>query len=239
MRERAVAPFAFPAWTNYIRVAVLIIAIVGPAYAGLIALYGFSPQATDVGYCPQQPIAYSHALHAGELGIDCRYCHVTVENAACAAVPPTQTCINCHSSAYGIRRDSPKLQTLLAAYYGSGERPETAGLPIPWVRVHDLPDYAYFDHSAHVRHGVGCVECHGRVDRVEVVYQVKPLSMSWCLECHRNPGPRLRPTAEITNMSWAESGRASREADGAMARLLAEYNIRGVAELQSCSLCHR
>jgi menaquinone reductase, multiheme cytochrome c subunit len=218
---------------------VLIVAIVGPAYAGLVVLYGFSPQATDVGYAPQQPIAYSHALHAGELGIDCRYCHVTVENAAQAALPPTQTCINCHSSAYGIRRDSPKLQTLLAAYYGSGEQPGMAGLPIPWVRVHDLPDYAYFDHSAHVRHGVGCVECHGRVDRMEVVYQVKPLSMSWCLECHRDPAPRLRPVAEITNMAWTGPAQGAGDAAGAGARLLKEYNIRGVEDMQSCSLCHR
>ncbi len=217
----------------------LIGAIVGPVYAGLIVLYGFSPQATDVGYAPLQPIAYSHALHAGDLGIDCRYCHVTVEDGATAAIPPTQTCINCHSSAYGIRRDSPKLQALLAAYYGTGDRPETAGLPIPWVRVHDLPDYVYFDHSAHVRHGVGCAECHGRVDRMETVYQVQPLSMSWCLECHRNPGPRLRPASEITNMTWAGPVGGRGELPDSAARLLKEYNIRGVAELQSCSLCHR
>lgn len=212
---------------------VAVVAIIGPAYAGLIVLYGFSPLATDVGYAPQQPIPYSHALHVGQLGMDCRYCHITVESTAHASIPPTQTCINCHSSAYGIRRDSPALQPLLEAFYGVGGRPETAGLPIPWVRVHDLPDYVYFDHSAHVNRGVGCVECHGRVDRMEVVYQAKPLSMGWCLECHRDPAPRLRPLSEITNMSWVSPG------GDLGSRLMQEYNIRSVQYLQSCSLCHR
>lgn len=112
-----------------------------------------------------------------------------------------------------------------------------AGLPIPWVRVHDLPDYAYFDHSAHVNRGVGCAECHSRVDRMDVVYQAEPLSMAWCLDCHRNPAPRLRPRDQITNMSWqpkpGEEGRLEAE------RLLKEYNIRPFMYLQQCSLCHR
>lgn len=233
--ERVIAPFVFPRWTNKLRVLVVIGAAAGVLYAGLLVTYGFSPHATDVGYAPLQPIAYSHALHAGQLGIDCRYCHTTVEGAAHAAVPPTQTCVNCHSQQYGIRKNSTKLLLLREAYYGGESRP--AGLPIPWVRVHDLPDYAYFNHSAHVQRGVGCVSCHARVDRMEVVYQAEPLSMGWCLECHRDPGANLRPVDQVTSMIWVPPG--GDEGGVLRDRLLREYNIRGPEYLQSCSVCHR
>jgi hypothetical protein len=225
----------FPRWTNRLRIAVAVAAVAVPVYVVLVVAYGASPLATDVGYAPVQPIPYSHAVHAGDLGIDCRYCHTTVEHAAHAALPPTQTCINCHSQQYGIRRDSEKLALLQEAYYGSAGVP--AGLPIPWVRVHDLPDYVYFDHSAHVSRGVGCQSCHGRIDRMEVVYQAKPLSMGWCLECHRNPAPNLRPLEAITDMNWIAPVGISPEEYGR--RLMAEYNIRGPEYLQSCSVCHR
>ena len=231
----------FPKWINKLRVLLAGGALVAVLYVVLVVAYGASPQTTDVGYSPAQPIPYSHALHAGELGIDCRYCHNTVESAAHAAIPPAQTCINCHSKEYGIRvpkeagQTNAKLQPLLESYYGS-ER-TAAGLPIPWVRVHDLPNYVYFNHSAHVNRGVSCVECHGRVDKMQVVYQAKALSMSWCLDCHRNPGPQLRPADQITNMNWkrpaGEEGRALAE------RLLREYNIRPFDYLQQCSVCHR
>jgi len=121
-----------------------------------------------VGYQPVQPVPYSHALHVGQLGIDCRYCHNTVEVAAQAAIPPTQTCMNCHAK---IRAQSPKLLPVRESY--------ATGMPVHWMRVHDLPDFVYFNHSAHVRRGVSCVECHGRVDKMEVVYQQEPLSMGW------------------------------------------------------------
>ena len=226
----------FPEWTNKLRMIVLLAALVVPLYVVLMVAYGASTQTTDVGYAPEQPIPYSHALHAGDLGLDCRYCHTTVEVAAQAAVPPTQTCINCHSKGHGLRQESAKLVLLREAFYGSEQRP--AGLPIPWVRVHDLPDYAYFNHSAHVRRGVGCVECHGRVDRMEVVYQAKPLSMSWCLACHRDPGPRLRPRdVSPTDMTWTPPAGAAGEY---LARdPLKEYNIRSAEYLTSCSVCHR
>lgn len=229
----------FPKWTNHLRVVVLIVALVVPLYAGAIVYFGFSPETTDVGYAPRQPIAYSHALHVGQLGIDCRYCHNTVDHAAHAAIPPSRTCINCHDQQYGVRRDSEKLQLLMAAYYGS-ERVE-AGRPIPWVRIHDLPDYAYFSHSAHVTRGVACVRCHGRIDQMEVVYQAEPLSMGWCLECHRDPGPNLLPASDratrITDMTWAPPTADEREAYAQ--QRIEEYNIRGVEYLQSCSVCHR
>ncbi|MGE5235250.1 MAG: cytochrome c3 family protein [Acidobacteriota bacterium] len=183
--------FVFPRWTNWLRPTLAAVLVITPVYVVILVWLGFSPKTTDVGYQPQQPVPYSHALHAGELGIDCRYCHNTVERAAYAAVPPTQTCMNCHAK---IRATSPKLLVIRESY--------ATGLPVPWVKVHDLPDYVYFNHSAHVRRGVGCVECHGRVDKMEVVSQVKELSMGWCLDCHRNPDRHLRPPELVTKMDW-------------------------------------
>ena len=153
--------------------------------------YWFSPSYTDVGYQPLQPVPVSHALHAGELGLDCRYCHSSVEKGASAAVPPTQTCMNCHG---WVKTDSEQLQPVRDSW--------ESGNPVPWTRVHMLPDYAYFDHSIHVAAGVGCKSCHGRIDQMEVVYQAEPLSMGWCLDCHRNHEPHLRPLDEVTNMEY-------------------------------------
>ena len=153
--------------------------------------YWGSPQFTDVGYQPEQPVPYSHKFHVGELGMDCRYCHTGVESTAIAMIPPTQTCMNCHIMA---KPNSDSLKVVKESW-------ET-GKPIQWVRVHKSPDYVYFDHSAHVNIGVGCVSCHGRVDRMSVVLQTEPLSMSWCLDCHRSPEDNLRPVNEITNMEW-------------------------------------
>lgn len=193
-------------------------------YVVLMVTFGFSPKTTDVGYMPEQPVPYSHRLHVGELGLDCRYCHTNVEKGAKAAVPPTQTCMNCHAK---IHTESALLEPIRTSY-------ET-GFPVEWVKVHDLPDYVYFDHSAHVNHGVGCVSCHGRVDRMEEVWQDQPLSMGWCLECHRNPAPHLRPMDKITDLSYMptleEGERFMRERNK-----IDETRIR---ELTSCSTCHR
>jgi len=214
------SPFLFPKWIDKLRplvaggLGLLAVYLVGLVY------YGGSPKTTDVGYEPEQPVPYSHALHAGQLGIDCRYCHNTVERAAHAAIPPTQTCMNCHNA---IRTESAKLLPVRESY--------ATGLPIPWVRIHDLPDYAYFNHSAHVDRGVGCVECHGRVDKMEVVYQQAPLNMGWCLDCHRNPEPRLRPVEFVTQMDWQHEDRAALGA-----RLREEYDINPSTD---CSTCHR
>ena len=163
----------------------------GLVYATLIVYFGFSPKATDVGYTPEQPVPYSHALHVGQLGVDCRYCHNTVETTAHAAIPPTQTCMNCHSH---IRASSEQLIPVRSSY--------ATGMPVEWIRVHDLPDFVYFNHSAHVRRGVGCVSCHGRIDTMDVVYQVEELSMGWCLDCHRNPERHLRPAEYVTQLDW-------------------------------------
>ncbi|MCA9658912.1 MAG: cytochrome c3 family protein [Myxococcales bacterium] len=184
-------PAIFPRWTNNIPLA---IAILAPLFgAGLIGgvWYYFSPKFTDAGYRPIQPVPFSHKLHAGDMGMDCRYCHNTVERAAKAAIPPSQTCMNCHTQ---VKTDSPKLAPVRDSY-------ET-GKSVPWIRVHQLPDYAYFDHRPHLAAGVGCATCHGRIDQMTIVQMDQPLSMSWCLDCHRNPEPNLRPLDQVTNMAW-------------------------------------
>lgn len=222
MNQDQSGTFYFPKWVDRLRdVLGAILLGVLPVYLILLVWYGFSPKTTDVGYQPRQPVPFSHKLHAGDLGMDCRYCHTTVEKAAFAAIPPTQTCMNCHAK---IRAASPKLVTVRESY--------ATGVPVPWVKVHDLPDYAYFNHSAHVTRGVGCVECHGRIDKMEVVQQHAPLSMGWCLDCHRNPETRLRPVEYVTKMDWQPT-----EDRLALGRRLREaHNIN---PSQDCSTCHR
>jgi hypothetical protein len=187
-------PAIFPRWTNNVPIVVGLVAPLGGASLIFAVWYWFSPWFTDVGYRPEQPVAYSHKLHAGELGIDCRYCHNTVEKAAHAAIPPAATCMNCHEL---VKTDSKRLEPVRESY--------KTGEAIPWVRVHQLPDYAYFNHSPHVAAGVGCASCHGRVDQMVVVEMKQPLSMGWCLDCHRDPKPNLRPLDQVTNMNWDAS----------------------------------
>jgi menaquinone reductase, multiheme cytochrome c subunit len=215
--------FVFPRWANKTVQLVGVVLATVPVYLVFLIWYGASPKTTDVGYMPEQPIPYSHALHAGELGIDCRYCHNTVEQAAHAAIPPTETCMNCHQR---IRTKSTKLAPLRESW--------ESGTPVEWVKVHDLPDYAFFNHSAHVTRGVGCVSCHGRVDQMVEVSQHEPLSMSWCLDCHREPYANLRPPSEVTNMSWTHP---EGEDPVAYGRRLAEE--RGINPSTDCSTCHR
>ncbi|MCH7472962.1 cytochrome c3 family protein, partial [bacterium] len=149
-------PF-FPAWADTLARLVIALVVGGLVYLVVLTLYGVSPKTTSSGYMPEQPVAYSHALHAGELGIDCRYCHTAVERAPVAAVPNTQICMNCHTN---IRSESEKLKRIRES--------NESGMPIPWVRIHDLPDFVYFNHSAHVRRGIGCVSCHGRIDEIRL-----------------------------------------------------------------------
>jgi hypothetical protein len=218
-------PFVFPKWLNTLRPILALTLLVVPLYVVGVFAFAASPRTTDVGYAPRQPVAYSHLLHAGELGVDCRYCHNTVERAGFAAVPPSQTCMNCHAA---VKTASDKLVALRERH--NPESP-VAGMPVEWVKVHDLPDYAYFNHSAHVRRGVGCVSCHGRVDHMEVVYQAEPLSMGWCLRCHRNPEPNLRPLDKITDMNWQRSGPLAADEDPA--------RIYDIQPSTDCSTCHR
>lgn len=213
--------FVFPKWTNRLREASALLAIGGLVYVTVLITAVFGPENSAIGYAPVQPVPYSHALHAGDLGIDCRYCHTSVETTAKANIPPTATCMNCHAS---IRTESEKLAVVRKSF-------ET-GEPIKWVRIHDLPDFAYFNHAGHVQSGVGCVSCHGRVDRMEVVEQVKPLTMGWCLECHRDPDANLRPREFVTDMEWAPDG--DPRVLGAELRQKNDINPS-----TNCTTCHR
>ena len=221
--------FMFPRWVNYAAPLGAIAAVGGLLYMTTLFAVGASPKALAVGYQPPQPIPYSHALHVGKLGLDCRYCHTTVEKTAFAALPPTQTCMNCHTNIYN---NDPLLKPLRDSW-------ET-GKPVEWVKVHNLANYAYFNHAAHVNHGVGCVECHGRIDRMDVVAQAKPLSMGWCLDCHRAPESHLRPKDQVTNMAWTVADDPlHRDAAELGAQLKKEYKIHDAAYMQSCYTCHR
>jgi hypothetical protein len=213
--------FVFPKWTNWLREASAVLAIGGLVYAVVLITGVFSPEMSALGYAPEQPVPYSHALHAGEMDLDCRYCHTTVETSAHASIPPTATCMNCHAN---VKTESELLAPIRQSF-------ET-GEPVEWVRIHDLPDYAYFNHAGHIQSGVGCVSCHGRVDRMEVVEQVEPLTMGWCLECHRDPAPHLRPVEFVTDMEWRPDGDPAE-----LGRKLMEE--RRISPSEDCATCHR
>jgi cytochrome c7-like protein len=172
----------------------------------------------------EQPVQFSHKHHVGDEGIDCRYCHTSVETSAYAGLPPTKTCMNCHSQIFA---DSPYLEPVRESF--------RTGKPILWTKVHDLPEFAYFNHSIHVNKGVGCSTCHGQVDQMPLMYQTSSLQMEWCLACHRQPEKFLRPKKEIFSMQWnppadqIEQGR----------KLIKDYSIQSPAVLTSCSTCHR
>src|SRR4051812_32100580 len=217
--------FVFPRWTNFLLPAIVISVFGMGLYVPTVMTFGGSPRTTDVGYQPEQPVPYSHAQHVGDLGMDCRYCHNTVEQANFAALPATQTCMNCHAS---IKTDSPRLLPIRESW--------ATGKPVKWTKVHDLPDYVYFNHSAHVNKGVGCATCHGRIDQMDTVWQARPLSMSWCLDCHRAPEKYLRPQNEITNMSYILTPKDQLKAG---LELKQQYGIRDTNYMQSCSTCHR
>src|SRR5947209_921849 len=183
-----------------------------------------SPYVTYAGVARPQPVPFSHEHHVAGLGIDCRYCHTSVETSAFAGIPPTRTCMNCHSQ---IWTQSPMLERVRESY--------RTGQSISWVRVHTLAEFVYFDHSIHLKKGVGCATCHGRVDEMPLTTQVASLHMEWCLECHRNPERYVRPREQVFNMGWdpADVGK-SQEVLGR--ELVQAY---GIQRLTSCSVCHR
>lgn len=211
----------FPEWTNHIPRIALPAGVLVVAFIVFGIWYWWSPRYTDVGYAPVQPVAYSHKLHVGQLGLDCRYCHTGVEKSSVAMVPPTRTCMNCHTL---VKPDSPKLAVLRSGWENR--------TPMEWVRVHKVPDYAYFDHSVHLRAGVGCESCHGAVSDMETVTLAQPLSMSWCLDCHRDPNPRLRPASAITAMHWTPAADQAALA----AEIVANKKLKPPT---NCSGCHR
>ena len=216
----------FPKWSNVAAAAVLLGLATVPVYLGILLAYGANPTTLTVGYAPVQPVPYSHAMHVGKLGMDCRYCHTTVERAAFAALPPTDVCMNCHKA---ILPDSPKLGLVQESY--------VEGTPVPWVKVHLMADYVYFNHSAHVNVGVGCIECHGPIQQMETVEIVKPLNMAWCLECHRDPRPFLRPRDQVTNMDWTPLGADDPRVRADLGkRLMENYHVNPSTD---CVTCHR
>jgi hypothetical protein len=180
-----------------------------------------SPYTTQQKVAREQPVQFSHKHHAGQLGIDCRYCHTSVEISASAGIPPTQTCMNCHSQ---IWTQSPTLEPVRASWRTNES--------IQWTKVYDLPDYVYFNHSVHIAKGVGCVSCHGRVDEMNLVYQQPTLHMQWCLDCHLNPAPNLRPRSEIFNMAWQPPA----DQPNLGADLMAAHDVHGRID---CTACHR
>lgn len=183
-----------------------------------------SSYATQAGVAREQPVQFSHKHHAGDDGIDCRYCHTTVEQSAFAGIPPTKTCMNCHSQIFA---NSPYLEPIRESW--------RTGKPIQWTRVHDLPDFVYFDHSIHVSKGVGCATCHGRVDLMPLTWQAASLQMEWCLNCHRHPERFVRPRDQVFNMVWEPPPNQIEEGR----RLMKDYKILDAAHLTSCETCHR
>ncbi|HMD42263.1 MAG TPA: cytochrome c3 family protein [Candidatus Acidoferrum sp.] len=198
------------------------------ALAGLgltaVLVVARSPYITNQRVTRNQPIQFSHKHHVGDDGIDCRYCHTGVENSAYAGIPPTKTCMNCHSVLFN---NIGYLEPIRESY-----RTEQS---IQWVKVHRLADYVYFNHSIHVNKGIGCSSCHGPVNEMALIYQASPLNMEWCLECHRNPEQNLRPKDQIYNMNW----KAPAEQEEVGRKLATEYQLRSKLELTSCSTCHR
>ncbi|HJZ89056.1 MAG TPA: cytochrome c3 family protein [Polyangia bacterium] len=212
----------FPPWTNTVsRFSLVCLALGGVVGAVLLVLWVESPYFTGQHGPIEQPVQFDHRHHVADDGIDCRYCHSTVETAASAGFPALSVCMNCHGQ---IWNKSPMLEQVRAAYFSDRA--------IPWNRVHRLPDFVYFNHSIHVAKGVGCVSCHGRVDQMAQVTQVAPLTMGWCLGCHRAPEPNLRPREEITHLGW----RPPTDSGALGHALVAQYDVHTRV---SCSTCHR
>ena len=208
-------------WSRASLVGVLFVVL---ALGWLILLIQRSDFVTTAHHFVEQPVQFSHQHHAGGIGIDCRYCHTSVEVSSSAGIPPTKTCINCHSQ---IWSSSPYLEPVRASF-----REER---PLRWVRVHDLPDFVYFNHSIHVNKGVGCETCHGRVDRMPLMVQRAPLQMEWCLDCHRDPAKYVRPREAVVQMGYQPEGDQREVGE----RLVREYGIADVQHMTSCSVCHR
>ena len=215
-------PQVFPRSANTIckaSIIVLVLLVIG-LFGPLFAL-ARSSWVTGISVTRQQPLQFSHERHVASNGIDCRYCHTSVETSSFAGIPPTKTCMNCHSQIWST---SEYLAPVRTSFQN--------GTPLEWIRVHDLPDFVYFDHSVHVSKGVGCSTCHGRVDLMPLVRQEASLQMDWCLDCHRNPERYVRPRSEVFRMDYTQPFNQGELG----ARLVDEYKIR---RLTDCSTCHR
>ena len=213
----------FPKSVNRLPLQIIIYLFVAAVLATAGMTYYMTPKYARVGYAPVQPVPYSHALHAGQLGIDCRYCHSNVEKSGFANLPTAQTCMNCHGQ---IKTTSPLLAVVRRSY--------ATGQPVPWVQIHQVPDFVYFNHSIHIARGVSCIECHGPINTMDTVRHDKPLSMGFCLDCHRDPAPHLRPPGQVTNLDWKAPSAADQLAMGN--KFVHDWKVNPP---QSCSGCHR
>ena len=192
------------------------------AFLGWLAMaVDRSPAVTRQNLVVEQPVPFSHDHHVGEIGLDCRYCHTTVEKSGFAGMPPTQTCMGCHSVLFA---DAAMLEPVRASFRDSK--------PIAWNRVYDLPDFVYFNHSIHVAKGMGCTTCHGDIGKMPLTWKASSLQMEWCLECHRDPARFVRPRSEVFNPKWDPASLSANERAG----LVEEYRIQSKT---SCSVCHR
>jgi hypothetical protein len=215
-------PNIFPRWTNRLPLLALIgLLLVGTAAVGGIWYYA-TPKYTRVGYSPIQPVPFPHSVHVDQLGMDCRYCHSAVEQSWYSNVPASSTCMNCHNQ---VLKEDPRLEPIRES--------AATGRPVEWVQVHKVPDYVYFNHSVHVNRGISCVHCHGDIHKMDEVYHAKPFSMTFCLDCHRNPEPNLRPPEKVTDLSWNPHENLPKDW-GAKAKK--EWRVNAS---QNCSACHR
>lgn len=213
----------FPKWTNRLPLIALVSGLVTGACVVAGVTYYFTPKYSRVGYQPVQPVSFSHEIHAGQLGMDCRSCHNDVEKSWFSNIPTAETCMRCHSS---VLKDDPRLKPIRESFENKK--------PVKWVQVHKTPDYVYFNHAVHVNRGVSCVECHGRVDQMDEVKHAKPLSMAFCLDCHRNPHEHVRPQSEVFNLGWEPGEDWEDEREGT-----ALVNKMKLRTAESCSACHR
>ena len=213
----------FPKWSNRAPRKIVIALLLIVTAITVFVTYYCTPKYLNVGYQPIQPVAFDHSLHVGQLGLDCRYCHTYVDRSEHSNVPGANTCMNCHAQ---ILPDSEALAPVRESF-------ET-GNPVPWVRVHKAPDYVYFNHAVHVNRGISCVECHGQVNEMQTVYQAKSLSMTFCLDCHRNPEKFVRPIDQVYNLDWKPESAAAQLEMGT--KFVHDWKINPP---QSCSGCHR
>lgn len=214
----------FPKSANYLAPASIaaLVLVAGGAVGSLLALdyAGFNQRR---GETVEQTVPFSHEHHVAGLGIDCRYCHTSVEKSATAGMPPTSTCYNCHKIVWN---EAPMLEPVRSSY--------RTGQPLEWTKVHDLPDFAYFNHSIHVAKGMGCATCHGPVQQMRLMRSAQSLQMRWCLECHRNPEKFIRPKEEVFNMTWK-----AKDQETLGRELVEKYKVRPPAQITSCGTCHR
>lgn len=213
-----------PSMNTISRVSIFGAVFILAGTVGLMAAIVRSPYVTEVGVVRQQPVPFSHEHHVGDVGIDCRYCHTSVESSAFAGIPPTSTCMNCHAELWNT---SAMLEPVRRSYQQD--------VPLRWTRVHDLPDFVYFNHSIHVAKGVACVSCHGNVAKMPLMWRENTLHMQWCLDCHRDPTPHLRPVDRVFDVDWHPPPlEDSAKESGAIPMIRSDVYAR-----TDCYVCHR